>query len=159
MRWPLLGAGILVAAVLVTGVVGWQLTGLRLSRPAAAPSASSVAVRPAVARTVGVTAALLGQPVSAVRLVLRAHGLRVQVQAQPDRLAAPGTVLRISPTGRLATGHLVVLTIAARPPAASGRAPASQAGSTPPGPASVGSVPPGRAKHDKGAPPGRGGDD
>jgi beta-lactam-binding protein with PASTA domain len=115
-------------------------------------------MRPAVARTVRVTDALVGQPVSAVQRALRAHGLRVQVQAQPDRLAAPGTVLRVSPTGRLATGHLVLLTVAVRPPAAASSAPSSQAGPTPPT-AAPGSVPAGRAKHGKGPPPGHGGHD
>jgi beta-lactam-binding protein with PASTA domain len=103
-----------------------------------------------------VTAALVGQPVSAVQRALRAHGLRVQVQAQPDPPAAPGTVLRVSPTGRLATGHLVLLTIAVRPPAAPSSGPPSQAGPTLSGPAPPGSIPPGRAKHSKGPPPGHG---
>jgi hypothetical protein len=80
--------------------------------------------------------------------------LRVQVQPVPDRLSTPGTVLRVSPTGRLATGHLVLLTVAVRPPAAASSAPSSQAGPTPPGTAGPGNVPPGRAKHGKGPPPG-----
>ncbi len=113
-------------------------------------------MRPDVARTVRVTDALVGQPVSAVQRALRAHGLRVQVQPQPDRLAAPGTVLRVSPTGRLATGHLVLLTVAVRPPAAASSATSSQAGPTPPT-AAPGNVPPGRAKHGKGPPPGHAG--
>jgi serine/threonine-protein kinase len=147
-------AAIFALAVLVAGVVAWQLTGLSRPQRAAAPAASSPAMRPDVARTVRVTDALVGQPVSAVQRALRAHGLRVQVQPVPDRLAAPGTVLRVSPTGRLATGHLVLLTVAVRPPAAASSAPSSQAGPTPPGTAGPGNVPPGRAKHGKGPPPG-----
>jgi eukaryotic-like serine/threonine-protein kinase len=138
----------------VAGVVAWQLTSLHSPPPAAAPAASSPAVRPAVARTVRVTAALVGQPVSAVQRALRAHGLRVEIQAQPDRVAAPGTVLQVSPTGRLATGHLVLLTVAVRPSAVPGSAPSSQPGPTPSGPAAPGNVAPGRAKHSKGPPPG-----
>jgi hypothetical protein len=150
-------AGILALAALVAGVVAWQLTGLHLPQPAAAPAASSPAMRPAAARTVRVTAALVGQPVSAVQRALRARGLRVQVLARPDRLAAPGTVLRISPTGRLAAGHLVLLTVAVGPAAPPSSAPSSQAGSSPSGTAAPGSVPPGRAKHGKGPPSGHGG--
>jgi eukaryotic-like serine/threonine-protein kinase len=147
-------ARILALAALVAGVVIWQLTALHPPQRAAAPAASSTAVRPAAARTVRVTAALAGQPVSAVQRALRAHRLRVQIQAQPDPQAAPGTVLRVSPTGRLASGHLVLLTVAVRPPAAPSSAPSSQAGPTPSGPAAAGNVSPGRAKHAKGPPPG-----
>jgi serine/threonine-protein kinase len=150
-------AGILAVAFVVAGVVAWQLTGLHLPQPAATPAASSPAVRPAMARTVRVTVALVGQPASAVQRALQARGLRVQVQAQPDRLAAPGTVLRVSPTGRLPTGHLVVLTVAVRPPAAPSNAPSNHTGPGPSATPSPGSVPPGRAKHTKGPPPGHGG--
>lgn len=142
----------------MAGVVIWQLPALHTPRPTSAPAASSPAVRPAAARTVRVTAALVGQPVSAVQRALRAHGLRVQIQAQPDRQAAPGTVLRVSPTGRLAGGHLVLLTVAVRPPAAPSNVPSSQAGPTSSGPAAPGNVSPGRAKHGKGPPPGHSGD-
>ena len=145
-------AAIFGLAVLVAGVVAWQLTGLSRPQRVAAPAASSPAMRPDVARTVRVTDALVGQPVSAVQRALRAHGLRVQVQPQPDRLAAPGTVLRVSPTGRLAIGHLVLLTVAVRPSAAASSATSSQAGPTPPT-AAPGNVPPGRAKHGKGPHP------
>ena len=147
-------AGILALAFLVAGVVAWQLTSLHSPQRAAGPAASSPALRPAAARTVRVTAALAGQPVSAVQRALRAHGLRVQVKARPDRLAAPGTVLQVSPTGWLAPGRLVELTVAVRPPAAPSSAPSSRAGPTPSGPAAPGNVSPGRAKHGKGPPPG-----
>jgi hypothetical protein len=149
-------AGILALAFLVAGVVAWQLTGLNARQPSAAATASSPALRPTAARTVRVSAALVGQPVSAVQRALRAHGLRVQVQAQPDRDAAPGTVLRVSPTGRLAAGHLVLLTVAVRAAAAPSSAPSSRSGPAPAGPAAPGSVSPGRAKHGKGPPPGPG---
>ncbi len=154
-----LAAGILVAVVLVAAVVAWQLTGLSMPRSAAAPAASSPALRPAVARMVRVTTALVGLPVSVARQRLHARGLRVKVQAWPDRNAAPGTVLQVTPTGRLAMGHLVLLTVAARPaPAPSaGRAPSGPGRPTPSGAPSRGSVPPGRAKHTKGPPPGHGG--
>jgi eukaryotic-like serine/threonine-protein kinase len=147
-------AGILALAALVAGVVIWQLAALHTPQPTAAPTASSPALQPAVARTVRVPAALVGQPVSAVQRALRAHGLRVQVQPQPDRQAVPGIVLRVAPTGRLAMGHVVLLTVAVRPSAAASSAPSSQAGPTPSGLAAPGSVPPGRAKHGKGSPPG-----
>lgn len=95
------------------------------------------------------TAALVGQPAGLVQQQLHARGLRVLVQPQPDRLAAPGTVLRVSPTGRLPAGHLVLLTVAVRPSGAASPAPA--------GAPSPGNTPPGRAKHGKGPPPGHGG--
>jgi eukaryotic-like serine/threonine-protein kinase len=145
-------AGILVLAFLVAAVVAWQLTSLRTPPPAAVPT-SAPASPSAVTRTVSVTAALVGQPVSVVQRELRVHGLRVLVQPQPDRLAAPGTVLRVSPTGRLPTGHLVLLTVAVRPSASPSSAPPSRAGATP----SPSNIAPGRAKHSKGPPPGHGG--
>jgi hypothetical protein len=149
-------AGILVTAFLAAGVVAWQLTGLRTPAPAATPTAPAPALHPAVARTVSVTAALVGQPVGVAQRRLHARGLRVLIRAQPDQLAAPGTVLRVSPTGRLATGHLVLLMVAVRPPASpSHSASPTQTGATP----SPSNIAPGRAKHSKGPPPGQGGGD
>jgi eukaryotic-like serine/threonine-protein kinase len=150
-------AGILVLAFLVAAVVAWQLISLRTPQPATVPIALAPASPSAVTRTVSVTAALVGQPVSVVQRELHVHGLRVLVQPQPDRLAAPGTVLRVSPTGRLPTGHLVLLTVAVRPSASPGSAPPSRAGATPSGTPSPSNVAPGRAKHSKGLPPGHGG--
>jgi eukaryotic-like serine/threonine-protein kinase len=146
-------AGFLVLAFLVAAVVAWQLTSLRTPPPAARPASSAPASPSAVTPTVSVTAALVGQPVSVVQRALRVHGLRVLVQRQPDRLAAPGTVLRVSPTGRLPAGHRVLLTVAVRPSAPPSSAPPNRAGATPSPP----NIAPGRAKHSKGPPPGHGG--
>jgi eukaryotic-like serine/threonine-protein kinase len=162
-------AGILVLAFLVTGVLAWPRIGGHASQPAAVPpgpAAASPAARPSGPRTVSVTAALVGQSASVVQQQLHARGLRVLVRAQPDRLTAPGTVLRVSPTGRLPAGHLVLLTVAVRPSGAASPAPGSAspspAGSSAAGPSaagapSPGNTPPGRAKHGKGPPPGHGG--
>lgn len=136
----------------------WRADDVVLERHrAAAPTASAPAFHPAVARPVRVTAALVGQPLSVARQQLHARGLRVLVQAQPDQDAAPGTVLRVSPTGRLVTGRQVLLTVAVQPPATPSSTPSSHASPTPSGTPSPGSVPPGRAKHTKGRPPGQGG--
>ncbi len=62
------------------------------------------------------------------------------------RRAPPGTVLLVSPTGKVPPGGVVVLTTAIRPSPAR----AGPGGHVPPGRAKYS----GRAKHGKGAPPG-----
>ena len=110
---------------------------------------------------------LLGQPVSIVRRELRGLGLVVHVQPRPDQQAAPGTVLRLYPTGQVPVGSVVLVTAATRP-APAPTAPASTAPASSP-PASGTPAPsasattkstkhssPGRTKHGKGPPPGHG---
>ena len=105
---------------------------------------------------------LLGRPVSVVRRELRALGLVVQVQPRPDDQAAPGSVLRISPTGQVPVGSVVLLTAATRaapastPPASSPPASGTPAPSASATTASTTHGSPGRAKHGKGPPPGHG---
>ena len=137
-----LAAAGLAAGILAVGLLGWLLAtaGSHPSpgspaqgHPAQAgrPASSAAAGRPARSavsvRTVGVSTSLLGRPVSVVRRELRGLGLVVRVQPQPDQQAAPGSVVRISPTGQVPVGSAVLLTAATRPapsaPASSFRRP------------------------------------
>ena len=108
---------------------------------------------------------LLGRPVSVVRRELRGLGLVVRVRPQPDQQAAPGSVVRIYPTGQVPVGSAVLLTAATRParsaPASTHPAPTPPASGTPapsasPTATSTTNSSPGRAKHSKGPPPGDG---
>jgi eukaryotic-like serine/threonine-protein kinase len=175
-----LAAAGLAAGILAAGLLGWLLVTAGIHPPQGSPApghpaqagrpASSAtaghAARSAVSvRTVGVSTSLLGRPASAVRRELRGLGLVVRVQRQPDAQAAPGSVVRIYPTGQVRVGSVVQLTAATRPapsapasthpvstPPASGT-PAPSAGPTA---TSTTSSSPGRAKHSKGPPPGHG---
>ena len=118
-----------------------------------------------------VSRALVGRKAAVVRRELAARGLRVRMLGRADRRAPRGTVLLVSPTGKVPPGGVVVLTTATRPSPArparpagpqparaqpsGARAAGAGAGGPPPTPAGpAGHVPPGRAKHGKGAPPG-----
>lgn len=160
------GAG-LAGGIVTAGLLGWLLATAwghpALGQPAhpGSPARSAVSVR-----TVSVSPALLGRPVSVVRRELRRLGLVVQVRPRPDQQAAPGSVVRIYPTGQVPAGSVVLLTAATRP------APSAPPASAPPAsdpPASAapahshsattgagGHVSPGRKKHGKGPPPGHG---
>ena len=156
-----LAAAGLAGGILAAGLLGWLLATAGSHPAQAGPAASPSAGRPARSavsvRTVGVSTSLLGQPVSIVRRELRGLGLVVHVQPRPDQQAAPGTVLRIYPTGQVPVGSVVLVTAATRPapassPPASGTpAPSASATTT-----STKHSSPGRTKHGKGPPPGHG---
>ncbi len=148
----------LTAGIVVAGLLGWQLAVAQhppaqhapvspVRHPAGAPARSAAAVR-----TVNVSAGLAGRPVAVVRRELRALGLLAEVRTQPDGQAAPGTVLRLQPTGQVRLGSVILITAATRPPSAR-RVPPAPAPGRPAGPPPV---PPGRAKHGKGPPPAHG---
>jgi beta-lactam-binding protein with PASTA domain len=112
-----------------------------------------------------VSTSLLGRPASVVRRELRGLGLVVRVQPRPDEQAAPGSVVRIYPTGQVRVGSVVQLTAATRPapsapastlPASTPPASSTPAPSASPSTTSTTSSSPGRAKHSKGPPPGHG---
>ena len=175
-RHRLAAAG-LAAGILAVGLLGWLLAtaGSHPSpgspaqgHPAQAgqPASSAAAGRPARSavsvRTVGVSTSLLGRPVSVVRRELRGLGLVVRVRPQPDQQAAPGSVVRIYPTGQVPVGSVVLLTAATRraPSAPASTLPASTppASGTPapsasPTATSTTNSSPGRAKHSKGPAP------
>ena len=92
-------------------------------------------------RTVNVSASLAGRPVAVVRRDLQALGLVAEVRAQPDGQAAPGTVLRLYPTGQVRAGTVILLTTATPPPGASARGVPGTGGA-----AGGGHVPPGGAE-------------
>jgi serine/threonine-protein kinase len=163
-RHRLAAAG-LAAGVLAVGLLGWLLATAG-SHPSPGSPAQGHPARSAVSvRTVGVSTSLLGRPVSVVRRELRGLGLVVRVRPQPDQQAAPGSVVRIHPTGQVPVGSVVLLTAATRParsaPASTHPAPTPPASGTPapsasPTATSTTSSSPGRAKHSKGPPPGHG---
>ena len=148
-----LAVGIAAAALL-----GWQLAAAQDSpaqprpvssgrHPAGTPARSAASVR-----TVSVSASLAGRPAAVVRRGLQALGLVVEVRTQPDGQAAPGTVLRLYPTGRVRAGSVILLTAATPPPSARHASPAPAPG----GAAGGRHVPPGHVKHGKGPSPGHG---
>lgn len=60
-------------------------------------------------------AVLVGLPVNAVRWQLRHLGLRSRVVMAPSQKRSPGTVLSVTPTGRLKRGTMIVVTASYRP--------------------------------------------
>ena len=182
-RHPLAGqiaAACAAAMLVVAGLLGTVVLDSHGGQPSAAggaglaatPSRSQPATRRETStREVYVSRALVGRNVAAVRRELRARGLRVRLRGRADRHAPPGTVLLVSPTGKMPPGSVVVLTVATRPsPARSARPSGARPGGSqpggarhagasappPPSPAGhAGPVSPGRAKHGKGAPPGQ----
>jgi len=166
-----LAAAGLAAGILAAGLLGWLLATAGSHPPQGSPAQGHPAqagrpARSAVSvRTVGVSTSLLGRPVSVVRRELRGLGLVVRVRPQPDQQAAPGSVVRIYPTGQVPVGSVVLLTAATRraPSAPASTLPASTppASGTPapsasPTATSTTNSSPGRAKHSKGPPPGHG---
>jgi serine/threonine-protein kinase len=158
-RHRLAAAG-LAAGILAAGLLGWLLATAGSHPSPGSPARSAVSVR-----TVGVSTSLLGRPVSVVRRELHGLGLVVRVRPQPDQQAAPGSVVRIYPTGQVPVGSVVLLTAATRParsaPAPAHPAPTPPASGTPapsasPTATSTTNSSPGRAKHSKGPPPGHG---
>jgi hypothetical protein len=183
-RHRLAAAG-LATGLLAAGLLGWLLATAGSHPPqgspaqghpaqAGRPATSAAAGHPARSavsvRTVGVSTSLLGRPVSVVGRELRGLGLVVRVQPQPDEQAAPGSVVRIYPTGQVPVGSVVRLTAATRPapsapassrpastpPASTRPAPGTPAPSASPTTTSTANSSPGRAKHSKGPPPGDG---
>ena len=144
----------LIVGIVVAGVLGWQLAVAQDSPAQLAPVSSgrhptgTPARSAAAARTVNVSASLAGRPVAVVRRELRALGLLVEVRTQADGQAAPGTVLRLHPTGQVRAGSVILITAATQPLSARRVPPAPAPGR----PGGGRPVPPGHAKHGKGAP-------
>ena len=112
----------LTAGIVAAGLLGWQLAVTQNSpaqprpvssgrHPTGTPARSAASMR-----TVNVSASLAGRPVTVVRRDLQALGLVAEVRAQRDGQAAPGTVLRLYPTGQVRAGSVIVLTTATPPP-------------------------------------------
>ncbi len=103
---------IIVIAV-IAGLLGWLAA---TSGSAAHSPAGRSHVSKAADRTVSVNAAaLIGRPVRLAVHRLRRLGLRVRVTWDPSRDQAPGTVLSVSPAGRVAAGTTVLVTGARKP--------------------------------------------
>jgi tRNA A-37 threonylcarbamoyl transferase component Bud32 len=156
-----LAAAGLASGILAAGLLGWLLATVRAdpAQPgstATTHQASPPARSAAPAGTVTISRALLGRPVSVVRRELRRLGLVVQVRQRPDQQTAPGSVLRIYPTGQVPAGSVVLLTAATRPAPSTPPASAAPAPSHSATTGGGGAVSPGRKKHGKGPPPGPG---
>lgn len=111
LLWPV-AAVVAVAAALA----GWALASSPgASQPPRHPATADS--RPAAHRFADVNSALLiGQPVGRVRRQLRHLGLRVQVIWRHHGHLPPGTVVSVTPSGRLRVGTAVVITGALGPP-------------------------------------------
>jgi serine/threonine-protein kinase len=111
---PLMLAAATAVAVIV-GLTGWLLVAGASNAPSAPkhPAAQQAPARPRPApQMVEVNGdALTGQPVDQVRQQLRQAGLRVSVVTQPSD-QDPGTVLSVSPSGKVPVGTIVVVTVA-----------------------------------------------
>ncbi len=112
-------AGVLAAGA-VLGIGAYQVAGTGSGSPPAAVAgagAAAGAVAGAVPAGVDVRRAdALGRPADEVEDALVAAGLRVTRGTQESADAEPGTVLGVTPVGRLAPGDLVTLTVASAPP-------------------------------------------
>ena len=108
-----LGAGGLLAAVILGVLVSGVLGRSGPQAPAVPPSATSAARSSTLpARTVEVSAgSLVGQQVSEVRRQLQQLGLGVRVIGQPSD-QDPGTVLAVQPTGQVPAGSMITVTAA-----------------------------------------------
>jgi serine/threonine-protein kinase len=114
---PVWAAATAVAVVAV--LAGWLLAGHGgPAHPAARQATTTPATSPpASPRLAQVSsAALTGQPLSAVRRQLRHEGLHVRVAWQHNGHQQPGTVLSVQPAGQLHPGTTVLVTAALPPP-------------------------------------------
>ena len=161
-RHPMAAALGLAAGIIVAGLLGWQLATAQDSPAQPRPVSSgrhttgTPAQSAAPVRTVNVSTSLAGRPVAVVRRDLQALGLVAEVRTHQDGQVAPGTVLRLYPTGQVRAGSVILVTAAAPPPSARRAPPAPRPGGRPGGATAGGHVPPGRAKHAKGQAPGHG---
>ena len=101
-----------VAFAVVASLAGWLIASLAgASAPRAQPPGSHSSAP--TARTVTVNeAALIGQPVRLVVRDLRDRGLLVTVTWQRTEHDRPGTVIAVSPTGKVPAGTTISLTAA-----------------------------------------------
>jgi serine/threonine-protein kinase len=114
---PVWAAATAVAVVAV--LAGWLTAGHGApARPAARQSTTTPATSPpASPRLAQVSsAALTGQPLSAIRRQLRHEGLHVRVAWQHNGHQQPRTVLSVQPAGQLQPGTTVLITAALPPP-------------------------------------------
>jgi hypothetical protein len=102
-----------VAAVALIAALGiWLFSGSHgrsPSAPTSSPQPSHNAAGPGLVR---VSPRLITQNVRVVTRRLRALGLRVSVRRQPNFEVPPGTVVGLSPTGKVRSGTLITLTVA-----------------------------------------------
>lgn len=126
-------AGLAAAAALVLAVTGLVVahltaTGAPQHRTASPPTRTAPGV--STVQLIEVDAsALVGQPVGSAAVRLRQAGLSVHVSWQLSRQRPPGTVLAVSPAGRVAPRTLITLT-AARAPGGGGTSQAPPDGSS-----------------------------
>jgi eukaryotic-like serine/threonine-protein kinase len=116
--WPRRKVVLAIAvASTVAGLAGWLVSGVTSAAvPPPAPAASSPPISTPSGVAPGMVAvdasALLGQPVGAVRDVLRNLGLLPKVSwiAQSDQSQQAGTVVSVQPSGQVPAGSIVIIT-------------------------------------------------
>jgi eukaryotic-like serine/threonine-protein kinase len=110
----LLAAAAAIAILTIVGLTGWLIGNTQRSTsdgPAAGRQQSSPA-----SRFVSVdAAAFIGQPARSVVHQLRALGFQVSVTKQHDPHQVPGTVVGVSPSGRLSVGTPITVTASTNP--------------------------------------------
>jgi serine/threonine-protein kinase len=107
-------AGAVVALAVAAGLAGWVIASLAGAPSRQAQPSASHSSAPS-ARTVTVNAAALtGQPVRLVVRYLRQHGLHVTLSWRPAEHDRPGTVLGLSPSGKVQVGTMITVTAAGK---------------------------------------------
>jgi serine/threonine-protein kinase len=104
-------------AVVVVALAAWLLASAGSGPPGSAtrpPQASPAASTQGPATVTVNAAALVGQPVGAVRLRLARLGLRSQVVRSVTAGQRPGTVVSVQPSGRVTPGSVITVAAAAR---------------------------------------------
>jgi len=108
-----IGAVVVVIGFLLLRACEPSNTTTSTTRPSPRPSASSPSATPGIVVN---KADYLGRPAAQAVAALQALGLHVRQQSAVIA-GAPGTVVGVSPTGRLPRGATVTLTVAKAPPA------------------------------------------
>jgi serine/threonine-protein kinase len=115
-------AWVTALAAVVVALAGWLVAGAVSgpSQPPATatrqPQASPAASTPGPATVNVNAAALVGQPVGAVRQQLAGLGLRPRVVRSVTGGQRPGTVVSVQPGGQVAQGSVITVSAAVAPP-------------------------------------------
>jgi hypothetical protein len=99
-----------VALIVALGI--WLFSGSHGRTPTAPTSSPQPSHNAAGLSLVGVSPRLAGHPIRVVTRRLRALGLRVSVVRQPNFEVPPGTVVGLTPTGKVRPDTLITLTVA-----------------------------------------------
>jgi len=113
-HWRLLAVAVGVAFAAILGLGGWMLAsspGSSQHGVSGGPSASSSSGTLVYVRA----DAFVGQPERVALQWLRSRGFQVSVTRRPDPHEVPGSVLSVSPNGRVPVSTLITVVVATRP--------------------------------------------